>query len=69
MAIPPLSLLVILLVGMSSLAGVCVLLGLASAALVISAACIFVFIFAVFVSRLNIALASYDQTESSHGFV
>jgi cellulose synthase/poly-beta-1,6-N-acetylglucosamine synthase-like glycosyltransferase len=50
MAIPPLSLLVILLVGMFSVAGVAVLLGLSSAALVISSTCIVAFILAVFAS-------------------
>jgi cellulose synthase/poly-beta-1,6-N-acetylglucosamine synthase-like glycosyltransferase len=50
MAIPPLSLLVILLVGMSFVAGVAVLLGLSSAALVISSVCIVAFILAVVVA-------------------
>ena len=53
MVIPPLSLLVILLVGMSSVAGVAVLLGLSSAALVVNAASIVVLILAIFVAWSN----------------
>jgi hypothetical protein len=53
MVIPPLSLLVILLVGMSSVAGVAVLLGLSSAALVVNAACIVVLVLAIVVAWSN----------------
>jgi cellulose synthase/poly-beta-1,6-N-acetylglucosamine synthase-like glycosyltransferase len=50
MAIPPLSLLVILLGGMSLVAGVAALFGFSSAALAISATCIVVLVLTVFLS-------------------
>jgi cellulose synthase/poly-beta-1,6-N-acetylglucosamine synthase-like glycosyltransferase len=50
MAIPPLSLLAILLAGVSSVAAVAVFFGLSSAALVISATCIGAFVLAIFLS-------------------
>ena len=53
LAIPPLSLLVILLAGMSSVTGLAVLFGFSSAALIISATCFMALLIAVFLSWLK----------------
>lgn len=53
LAVPPLSLLVMLLAGMSSVAGVAVLLGFSSAALTISATCIMALVVAIFLAWLK----------------
>jgi cellulose synthase/poly-beta-1,6-N-acetylglucosamine synthase-like glycosyltransferase len=51
--IPPLSLLVILLAAMCALAGLAVLFGFSSTALIISATCIMAFVLAIFLSWLK----------------